>query len=528
MKRTMLFITFILVAFYSNIFSQNSVNKYLNGTIFEDVTAGSGFKHYGHGKLILFDDYDRDGDLDIYLSIVYAPDKFFMNVGNLKFVNLTEEVGLINPHDGHGAVFADFDRNGYKDLFVANNLEYETNRRKRICGPNKLFMLDDEGVFNEKAVEAGVAGNGINQSCGVTTADINNDGYLDIFVAVQRFNDRGDDCANHLYLNNGNGTFKDIAAEVGVDDRGYGYTCNFVDYDNDGDPDLFVGNETDAETQPARILYRNDGNLKFTDVSEESGIGGSGCSTCSVWFDMDNDGDLDLFVGQTLTGDPARSFAYHATNFNKLYKNNGDGTFTDVSKEGGVEIDTKTRGCVAGDIDNDGDLDLYVTNSGAESLVLINNGEGKFTESKKITGGSVFYGHGCALGDLDNDGDLDLAVGNWRRIQYKNPGEWKLFKNKTNNENWLKINITGTKSNPEAVMSKVYIYAAGHAKDKEYLKGFHQVTNGNGVFTGNPLQQHFGLDSSKKYDVVVKFPSGIEVVKKNVSTGKTLEIVESE
>ena len=528
MKQTRLSIVIFFAFLFGNVFADPPVNKYLNGTIFEDITAGSGSQHYGHGKLILFDDYDRDGDLDIYLSIVYAPDKFFMNVGDMKFVNVTEVTGLINPHDGHGAVFADFDRNGYQDLFVANNLEYETNRRKRICGPNKLFMLDDEGVFNEEALEAGVAGNGINQSCGVTTADINGDGYLDIFVAVERFNDRGDDCANHLYLNNGNGTFKDIAAEVGVDDRGYGYTCNFVDYDNDGDPDLFVGNETDAETQPARILYRNDGNLKFTDVSKDAGISGSGCSTCSEWFDMDNDGDLDLFVGQTLTGDPARSFEYHATNFNKLYRNNGDGTFTDVSKEGGVEIDTKTRGCVVGDIDNDGDLDLYVTNSGSESLVLINDGKGNFTESKKVTGGSVFYGHGCALGDLDNDGDLDLAVGNWRRIQYKNPGEWKLFRNKTNNGNWLKIDLKGTKSNPDAVMSKVWVYEAGHAKDKKHLKGFHDVTNGNGVFTGNPLQQHFGLDSSKKYDIVVKFPSGTEVVKKNVTTGQTLSIVETE
>ncbi|MBE9509272.1 MAG: CRTAC1 family protein [Bacteroidetes bacterium] len=528
MKHLFLLITVVLVTFISTGFSENQVHKYLNGNIFVDVTKGSGFQHYGQGKIVLFDDYDRDGDLDIYISVVYAPDKFFMNIGDLKFVNISAETGIINPHDGHGAVFADFDRNGYKDLFIANNLEYETNRRKNICGPNKLFMLDDEGVFNEKALDAGVAGNGINQSCGVTTADINSDGYLDMFVAVERFNDRGDDCANHLYLNNGNGTFKDIAAQTGVDDRGYGYTCNFVDYDNDGDADLFVGNETDAETQPARILYRNDGNLKFTDVSKEAGIAGSGCSTCSVWLDMDNDGDLDLFVGQSITGDPARTFEFHATNLNKLFKNNGDGTFTDVSKQAGVEIDTKSRGCVAGDIDNDGDIDIYVTNSGSESLVLLNDGKGKFTESKKVTGGSVFYGHGCGLGDLDGDGDLDLGVGNWRRIQYKNSGEWKLFKNKTDNKNWLKIDLKGTKSNPEAVMSKVWVYSAGHAKDNKYLNGYHEVTAGNGVFTGNPLQQHFGLNADKKYDVVVKFPSGIEVIKHNVSTAQTLSLVEPE
>lgn len=103
-----------------------------------------------------------------------------------------------------------------------------------------------------------------------------------------------------------------------------------------------------------------------------------------------------------------------------------------------------------------------------------------------------------------------------------------MFKNKTDNKNWLKIDLKGTKSNPEAVMSKVWVYSASHAKDNKYLSGYHEVTAGNGVFTGNPLQQHFGLNADKKYDVVVKFPSGIEVIKHNVSTAQTLSLVEPE
>ena len=123
-----------------------------------------------------------------------------------------------------------------------------------------------------------------------------------------------------------------------------------------------------------------------------------------------------------------------------------------------------------GDIDNDGDLDIIVTNSWFDALVFINNGQGKFTESHETTGGSYFYGHGVALGDLDNDGDLDFVGGNWRRPSASNPGKWFLFKNKTNTKNFIKVNVKGTKSNRSAVMSKVWIYDAGKAKQRNALR----------------------------------------------------------
>ena len=503
-------------------------NQALNGTLFTDVTLSSGFGHIGHGKCVAMADFDNDGDLDIYLGIVYGRNKLFQNQGNLKFVDVTEATGVGNPYDTHGAVFADFDNNGLIDLFVANNVENASEQRGILSQPNALYFLGGEGVFVDKAVAAvpgGVAGLVFNYSCGVTTADVNGDGLLDIFVAKGGYRS-GPECANSLYLNMGKGIFKDVAREAALADTGNGYCCAFCDYDNDGLPDLYVGNLNDKNDLNTRHLYHNDGNLHFTDVTEKLGMKANGYDVSCFWGDVDNDGNMDLFLGNSSGRGAAADKDFGK---NTLFHNNGDGTFTDISKEAGVDIVTNSRGCTMGDVDNDGDLDIYVTNSMWDALLFINNGKGKFTESAQKTGGAVFYAHGCALGDLDGDGDLDLAAGNWRNVGVNNPGAWKLFKNKTNTPNFLKVNVRGVKSNRSAVMTRVYIYAAGKSRDAKSLLGMREITAGNGTFPGNPLQVHFGLGKAPACDVVVKFPStGREVEVKNAAAGKTINVVEPE
>jgi len=521
MKRIVVF-TLIFVVFAGiSVYAQYEVrNQFLNGTIFRDVTEGSGFEHQGWGKCIAMGDWDKDGDLDIYISVVYSCNKLFQNEGNLKFKDMSRVMQVDDIHDTHGIVWADFDNNGYLDLFLANNLEALTQKRGEYSQPNSFYLGFDEG-FVECAEKAGLAG-GPNYSCGVTTADVNGDGFLDIYVAEGGYRS-GMDCANSLYLNNRDGTFTDIGARAGVANQSNGYCCSFCDYDNDGDPDLYVGNINDNPNEPlTRVLYRNNGDGTFTDVTRELGLAAQGTNITCFWGDVDNDGDQDLFLANS-AGPVYPDKKWGA---NSLFRNNGNGTFTDISKQAGVDIETNSRGCTMGDIDNDGDLDIIVTNSWYDALVFINDGTGKFTESHEKTGGSWFYGHGLALGDLDGDGDLDLVGGNWRRPSASNPGKWYLFENKTNNRNFLKVNLEGTTSNRSAVMSKVWVYDTGRAKDMKALRGFREVIAGSGTFPGNPLQQHFGVDVSKKYDVVVKFPSGKEVVEKNVSAGTTITIVE--
>jgi hypothetical protein len=522
MRKTFIFL--IVLCFAASIFAQQPIerNKALNGTLFEDVTLASGIHHIGHGKCTALVDFDKDGDLDLYLGVVYGRNKFYQNQGNLRFVDISEPTGTNNEYDTHGAVFADFDNNGLIDLFVANNVEAASERRGIMKQPNALYMMSGEGTFVDMAITAGVAGHVDNFSCGVTTADVNGDGFLDLYVAKGGYRSGGL-CANSLFINNGKAVFTDIAKQAGVADEGNGYCCAFADYDNDGDPDLYAGSLNEFDQPITRRLYRNDGNMKFTDVTEQLGIAAKGYDVSCFWGDVDNDGDLDLFLANS-TGRGAASAPELAKN--TLLRNNGDGTFTDISRESGVDIATNSRGCTMGDVDNDGDLDIYVTNSMSDALLFINDGKAHFTESAQKLGGAVFYAHGCAFGDLDDDGDLDLVAGNWRNVGAFNPGAWKLFQNKSRKSNYLKVNLQGTKSNRSAVMSRVYVYAAGLSGDKSALLGMREITAGNGTFPGNPLQAHFGLGKTKTCDLVVKFPSGITVEQKNVAAGQTISIVE--
>jgi hypothetical protein len=469
-------------------------------------------------------DVNKDGLLDVYLSIVYGRNKLYLNDGNLRFTEITESFGLDCLYDTHGIVGADFNNDNNIDLFVANNPEDLTmTRGVNVSQPNMFYIGNDEGYI-ESAAKTGTIGKHMNYSCGVTTADLNGDGLLDIFIAKGAYRN-GPDCANSLFINNGDGTYRDIAKEAGLADEGGSYCCAFSDYDQDGDADLFVGNLDEGGTG-ARHLYRNDGNMKFTDVTNLIGGPGKGYTVSCFWLDIDTDGDQDLFLACSSGEGPDTSNPDFSRNL--LYRNNANGTFTDISKESGVYIISNSRGATFGDMDNDGDLDIYVTNSREESLLFINNGKGVFTESRSKTGGSVYYGHGCSLGDLDGDGDLDLVAGNWRRPMMKNPGYWKTFENLTNTKNYLLVDVQGKKSNRSAVMTKISLYDAGKVKVKSALRGFREVTAGNGTFMGNPLQQHFGLDSAKKYDIVVTFPSGKEIIYNNLSTGQTLKIVEPE
>lgn len=264
---------------------------------------------------------------------------------------------------------------------------------------------------------------------GACVADYDRDGFPDIYAVngsgfAHYYGKRwwwSDPPGNALYRNKGDGTFEDVASGAGVARQGWGMGCAFGDYDNDGYPDLYVTN------YGANVLYHNNGDGTFADVTDHARAGDKRWGTSAVWFDYDNDGDLDFYVvnyvvfdkGMT-PGEPnsafkaIQPFLMDSSLFdgegNVLFRNNGGGTFTDVTAAAGVANSAgRSMGAVAFDYDNDGDQDLYIANDGSRNILFRNNGDGTFTDVGGALGvDSPLSGMGVSAGDYDNDGDMDI------------------------------------------------------------------------------------------------------------------------
>ncbi len=491
------------------------------GPRFVEDTQEAGLFYRGSGKCIAFGDINSDGWLDVYACAVYAEDRYYVNEGDGAFRHATATLKPVG--DGHGAVFVDLDNDGRTDLFVACNPE---SGSKPPVQPNRLYLGP---AMKDVAQAAGIEGKLIapkpdapklNRSCGVAVGDIDNDGDLDVYVAKGAYEPG---YPNSLYENRstpGKPSFVDVAKQAGVDDPGAGtagggYVCTFADFDDDGFLDLFIGNIDLSNKEVGRRLFRNKGDGTFADVSKESGVGGPGMCTACATGDVDNDGDLDLLVA---FGDAKRPTA--------LYINDGGFRFRERAVQAGLGDKLSARGCTMGDVDHDGDLDILIAEFFGGKL-YVNSGDGTFLERSKEAGVSNPGMHGCAFGDVDNDGDLDFYTTNWYMRQLPQTGRFLFFRNQRNDENWLKVRVRGTTSNRSAVGARVSVYDAGRAGDKARLRGFREITSGSGVFSSPPLVQHFGLSRRKKYDVVVTFPTTKRrVVLRGVATAQTLTVTE--
>jgi hypothetical protein len=381
---------------------------------FTDVTDSSGIAASDYGMGVAAGDFDNDGHVDLYLTN-FGRNVLLHNRGDGTFADVTAESGAADPRWSVSAAFLDFDRDGWLDLFVANYTNftiathkpcYAPSGARDYCGPqsydpvaNRLLRNRGDGTFEDVSARAQIVG-AYGKALGVSTADFNSDGWIDIYVA-------NDGLPNQLWINQQGAPFKNEALLAGcalnLDGAARaGMGVDAGDFDNDGDEDLFVTNlNTETNT-----LYVNDGKGWFEDRTTQAGLGApslpyTGFGT--AWVDFDNDGWLDLMAvnGEVRTieslarqGDP-----YPLHQRNQLFRNLGDGRFEEVSASAGAafELSEVSRGAAFGDVDNDGDTDVVVSNNNGPARLLLNR-----TDNRK---------HWLGLRLVDSDGKRDMLGG---------------------------------------------------------------------------------------------------------------------
>ena len=468
-------------------------------------------------------DCDNDGDLDIYVTNgENFPNRLLENDGTGNFTDVAVRAGVDHIGRCHGVATADLNNDGYLDIFVAND------------GPNSLYLNNGDGTFVDIAASAGLTESINSTTCAF--ADVDNDGYVDIYVgATDQFSGFG---SNRLYRNNGDLSFVDIAKVTGTG-GGYSWSVAFCDYDNDNDQDIFAANDQglakDDEFCPI-MLYRNDGDLKFTDVTEEAGFTKSGSWMGLAFGDYDGDGDFDLFATNLGT---SVKFDKQDTDYHALYRNNGDGTFTNVADEMGVEEWEFGWGTVFTDFDNDGDADLYYV--GNFLFMRVTDNPGRFFHNDNITPGNTppfiesaeknglltqdakgdnTIAVGLASGDVNNDGHVDLFVANGGTETA--PAYPLLFTQKHDNNHWIRLQLEGVVSNRSAIGTRVSVTAGGRTQIQE-------VASGSSSFSQNSLNLTFGLGTHSQAErIEIRWPSGQLQTFESIPADQTLKIRESD
>jgi FG-GAP-like repeat/ASPIC and UnbV/PPIC-type PPIASE domain len=453
---------------------------------FTDVAPEAGLNLFAMSSGVVVDDFDNDGLLDVITSSLdaCAPMHLFHNNGDGTFSDRSAAAGLASQLGGLNLVAADYNNDGCLDVLVLRGA-WESQPQRR-----SLLRNNCDGTFTDVTVASGLAKPASNSQAAVW-ADINNDGLLDLFVV----NERG---PSQLFLNKGDGTFQDISHSAGIDRTAFSKGVTAADYDADGYVDFYVTN-----LKGVNYLYRNNRNGTFTEVAEQAGVPGTGYSFATWFFDYDNDGWPDLFVAlaNASIDENVKTYLNRSHNLGtlKLYKNLGNGTFRDVTKETGLDKVFMPMGANFGDIDNDGYLDIYLgTGSPSYSSlvpnVMLRNKEGRsFVDVTASSGtGELHKGHGVAFADLDNDGDEDILTS----IGGSTPGDahtFRLFENPGNENDWITLRLVGVKTNHGAIGAKIKLTLTNEGKG---TRAIYRTVGSQSSFGGSPLRQHIGLGKS--------------------------------
>ena len=426
-------------------------------------------------------DYDNDGDLDVYVTRAATDvNLLYRNQGDGTFTEVGSAAGVDDNTNSIGGAWGDYDNDGDIDLQVST-----------FQAADRLYRNNGNGTFTNDAVAAGVADAGEAQAS--AWADFDEDGYIDLYITRNSQ-------ANLLYKNNGNGTFTDVGGAAGVADAAQGRGTSWADYDDDGDLDLYV-----TQSASANLLYRNNGNSTFTDVAAAAGVNVANGFNSLEWADYDRDGDLDVYlVAETAA--------------NSLFRNNGNGTFTDVAVAAGSD-DTGNSGKYAtwSDYDNDGDLDIYISDNVPAGVgrLLENDGAGSFTDVAANRGLDVRAEAAEAMWlDHDNDGDMDLfaASRNVRTRFYRNNG---------NSNRWLHVKLVGSASNRSGIGAKIFA-VEGAVRRRRDVDG----STGSGAQPSLPVEFGFGAGVTTLDSLIIHWPSGLIQRLAGISTNQVLTVTE--
>lgn len=446
---------------------------------FTKITSGDLVNTPSDSRSVCWIDVNNDGYVDLFITNGKKGGEnnlLYLNECDGTFSTITGDPIVNDNMPSVGSSWADSDNDGDLDCLVTNwynqpNLLYE-NRGKGKFRLSKNAPIATDFGYSETA----------------SWGDYDNDGWVDLYVTHSDGN-----LSNVLYHNEGGNNFTKITTGLPVTDKFTSRSATWTDFDLDGDADLLVGNEN----QQFENLYRNDGSGNFVAVSLEGITGynpGNTMSTNSI--DFDNDGDLDFFFAND-------------NGFNDLLRNNNDGTYSRLNSEAMCTTPSHSFGSNWGDIDNDGDLDVYITNAFSagklpHNFLYLNNGDGSFSkDTNSIAVGEAGWSYGCAFADYDNDGFLDLAVANC----YGGAQSNSLYHNNGNENHWIEIQCIGEVSNRSAIGAKVKVKAVINGKEVWQLR---EISSQSGYCGQNMLTAHIGLGNAARCsEIVIEWPSGI-------------------
>lgn len=532
---------------------------------FHDVAPQLGLDVNSLSGGCVVDDFNNDNYLDVLVSSWFADDplRLFINQADGSFEEVSVASGLDAIKGGLNMVQADYNNDGWLDVLVLRGAWLGPLGKH----PNSLLRNNGIGPdgklsFTDVTIEAGLLSYHPTQTA--SWNDYNQDGWLDLFIGNES-SSQEDIHPSELYLSQQDGTFKEVAGKAGVqiNNEKEWYFIKGVtsgDYNNDGKPDLFV---SALDDQKSNLLFQNMGTNEegipvFEEVSQQAGLGEKISSFPTWFFDYDNDGWLDLFVAgyyreaqvvSSITHDVAAEYLGmpHTAETARLYKNNqvgpdGKVTFTDVTKEMGLDKISYAMGANYGDLDNDGWLDFYLSTGEVNFASIIpnrmfRNAEGRRFQDVTSAGGfgHLQKGHAVSFADWDNDGDQDIYTvmggayegDNFQNILFQNPYQDMLRPDDTNLDvnHWIKIKLVGKETNRSAIGSKLMLTISEDGKQRQIIREI----NSGGSFGCSPLQAQIGLGKAEQIDTLrIEWGRGNKQTFRNLTVDQFIQIEEGE